>query len=77
MLISSVTRESKEENIFVNINIVNPSTNTVTQNASVSKTLNTPLVDNPSEYNLIISRFSIPGSAIPLFHFFAATIPKY
>lgn len=76
MLISSVTRESKEENIFVNINIVNPSTNTFSQNASVSKTLNTPLVDNPSEYNLIISRFSIPGTAIPLFHFFAQPFPN-
>jgi hypothetical protein len=68
---NSVQTHRNGKNVFLNINFSNPITATSAIQASISQTLQQPLVDNPSEYNLIISRFSIPGTAVPLFHFIA------
>lgn len=64
-----INKQTIGENIYLNINLINPITSTQQIDALFSKTLQTAVVDNPSDYNLIISRFSIPASSVPIFHF--------
>lgn len=63
---TSIDLEKKNENIFMNVTIINPGFNTEEMTASVNQVLQTPILDNPSEYNVILTRFSAPGRGIPL-----------
>jgi len=69
MMKTSVTKEITGENVYLNINMANPLLSPISIKAAFSQTLNQAIVDKPSDYNLILSRFSIPGTAIPIFIF--------
>ena len=62
-----VTVESKDDNIYFNISIVN---NTgIDQKATFTQQLTNSILKNPEEYYLTVARFNIDGSALPLFIF--------
>jgi len=76
MLKQKITTETKGDTIFLNVNLSNPQSSNQLINASISSTLRNPILDTPSDYDLIISRFSIPGRATPLFFFETNPFPN-
>jgi hypothetical protein len=54
-----------DENIYYNIRLIN-NTNKISIPASYKKTLDDPLIRNPDEYELAVTRFSLPGNKIPI-----------
>ena len=58
-----------DTNTYLNVVINNPIDSKVAIPAQLQTTLRTPIVDVPTDHNLIVSRFSIPASSIPLFIF--------
>lgn len=58
-----------EDNIYFNIRIVNDSRNTQAIIAKFAETRVQNVVDNPSEYELVVVRFKIAGFSIPIFIF--------
>ena len=62
-----ISKEQEGDTVFLNVNLFNPPTSTQALAANLSQTFYSPIVDKPKDYNLIISRFSIPGRSIPLF----------
>lgn len=71
----SLNVETKGDTVFLNIVINNDKLATTAVPATISTVLQTPLVQNPSDYSLIISRFSIPGRTIPLYFFETVPFP--
>jgi hypothetical protein len=72
------TRISKEisgRNIYLNINMSNSYSSTVALPATISQNFQTSLIDNPSLYNLILTRFSVPGTSIPIYPFLTLGYP--
>jgi hypothetical protein len=65
-LTQSVKIIKEGENIYMNVTVSNPSTNTQEIPFSVNQVLQRPILDNPSDYNLILTRFRVPGRNIPL-----------
>jgi hypothetical protein len=64
---SSIT--SDEKNVYYSVTITNPSDDpntNATALASFSETRSTPIVDNPSEFKLSVTRFETPGTHLPL-----------
>lgn len=70
------TSKQLNGNVFANFTINNDSLNTQPIVASLSRTLQDPIVDNPSEYDMVITRFAIPGKAVPLFNFNVQPFPN-
>ena len=68
--------DKKGSSVYVNVNIFNPSTAPTAITATLNQSLTGIIVDNPSEYDLIISRISIPGNLIPLFYFQTQPYPN-
>ena len=58
-----------DKNCFLNVLINNPIDAKSAIPAQIQTTLRNPIVDVPTDYNLIVSRFSIPATSIPLFIF--------
>ena len=75
MAVYRVTKDVRDENIFLNILITNPVTSTTNIPCAITETLQSPVVNNPSDHNLIISRISIPGDSIPIFRFLTRGYP--
>ena len=73
MLQNHVKVDRQGETVFLNITLNNPEGAKAPVNASISTMLQNAIVDDPSSYRLIISRFSIPAKAIPLY--FYQTLP--
>jgi len=57
--------ETKDDNIYYNINIVNNSK--IVKAASFTQQLTGSIVDNPNDYYMAVARFAITGTVIPLF----------
>ncbi len=57
--------ETKDDNIYYNINIVNNSK--IAKIASFSQQLTGSILDNPADYYMAVARFAITGTLIPLF----------
>lgn len=76
MIKSRINKNYSGENVYLNINLINPVTSTQVVPAIFTQNLQYPIVDNPSEYNLIITRVDIPASAIPIFHFQTLPFPN-
>jgi hypothetical protein len=56
---------TQDDNIYYNISLTN-NTNSISAPVSYKRTLNDPLINNPSDYELAVTRFSIPGGKIPI-----------
>ena len=61
--------QKSDKNVFLNVVINNPIDAPAAIPAQIQTTLRNPLVDVPKDYNLVVTRFSIPASSIPLFIF--------
>lgn len=67
MLKSTHTVESKEDNIYYNLNLVNNSHETVP--LQFSTTLSADIVPNNENYYFSVIRFNLDGAALPIFIF--------
>ena len=54
------------KNLYYDITIANKDASTIDQEGNIHIRLARPLVDNPSEYKMIVQKFSIDGEAIPV-----------
>jgi hypothetical protein len=70
------TIDKQGKNVYLNVVIANSFLNTTEIPASISQNFNTAIIDNPSLYNLILSRVSLPGTAIPLYIFKTIGYPE-
>ena len=61
--------QKSDKNVYLNVLINNPISSRQIIPAQLQTTLRAPIVDVPLEYNLIVTRFSIPATTIPLFIF--------
>jgi hypothetical protein len=61
----SKPHSAHDENIYYNIRLIN-NTNKISIPASYKRALDDPLLRNPSEYELAVTRFSLPGTKIPI-----------
>jgi hypothetical protein len=59
--------ETKDDNIYYNLSIVNNSTRPV--NVSFNQTLGNSIIDKPEEYYLSCIRFALDTAALPIFIF--------
>lgn len=59
--------ETKDDNIYYNISIVNNGLTSLP--ASFTQQLTNSILDNPADYYLSVARFAITGTAIPMFFF--------
>jgi hypothetical protein len=66
-LTQSHNLENREDNIYYNITLTN--NNEFLVPASYSQTLTANIVDNTEDYYLSVARFSLDGSALPIFIF--------
>jgi len=57
--------ETKDDNIYYNVNIVN--NESFSQYANFSQRLTGQIIDNPNDYYMAVARFSLNGDEIPLF----------
>ena len=58
-----------DSNVYLNVLINNPIDAKSSIPAQIQSNLRNPIVDVPKDYNLVVSRFSIPATTIPLFIF--------
>jgi len=79
MLSNKTTTETKDDNIYYNIDIVN--NNKDSKQAIFAQQLTGSILDDPSLYYMAVARFSITGTILPIFLFvdngLASTDPGY
>lgn len=73
---TSYTTTTEGDTIYLNASIVNIETSRVEIPAIMTLNTHQPILDKASDYRMIISRFSIPGRAIPLFFFQTEDFPN-
>jgi len=64
---TKIEYETKEDNVYFNINLVN--NNQFSVPCQFSETLTADIVANTNDYYLSIIRFSLDGGSIPIFFF--------
>lgn len=57
---------SLAENVYYNFNIKKKPNETATY-VAVSDTRNLPIIENPSDYEIAVARFTLPTNALPIF----------
>lgn len=67
MQASKEARYHETDNVYLNINIDNPATNTRLAPAVYDVTKTIPILDDCSQYYCAVERFTIPLSTVPLF----------
>jgi hypothetical protein len=63
-------------NVYLNATITNDVLGKDSFPATLNRVLQDPVLDNPSLYDMVITRFSIPGRSIPLFNFQVQRYPN-
>ena len=58
-----------DTNIYYTAHVINPPSSTKLLPAVFQEERNSPIINNPSEYNMAIIRFNIPSDSLPLFEF--------